>query len=134
MSSIGAIALSGVNAAMLRIGAASSNITNARSTGPLPGASRAASQPAAYTPVDVVQTAIAGGGTQARAIPSPLASAEIYDPGAPYADSRGMVASPDIDLTGEIVELVTASHDFAANLLVMRIDSEMSARLLDLKA
>lgn len=134
MSSISAIALSGMNAAMLRLGAAASNIANARSNGALPGAGKVPGEPTAYTPVDVVQTPSMGGGAQARTVPSPAPPIEIYDPGASYADSRGMVASPNVDLAGEIAQLVSARHEFSANLLVMRIDQEMSARLLDIKA
>ena len=45
-----------------------------------------------------------------------------------------MVAAPDIDLASEMVNLVTAEHDFAANLLVLRAGSDMMASLLDIKA
>jgi flagellar basal-body rod protein FlgC len=134
MSPVSAISMSGLNAAMLRIGASASNIANLRSKGPLPGAANAAGQPPAYTPVQVAQSAAAGGGTEARIIPSTAPPVEIYDPSAPYADTRGMAASPDINLAGEMLQLVTASNDFAANLLVMRIDAQMSATLLDMKA
>jgi flagellar basal-body rod protein FlgC len=133
MSPVSAISLSGLNAAMLRIGAAASNIANMRSNGPLPGAASAAGHPPAYTPVQVAQSTAAGGGIEARIISSPAAPVEIYDPSAPYADARGMVASPDTDLAGEMLQLVTASNEFAANLLVMRIDAQMSATLFDMK-
>ena len=38
------------------------------------------------------------------------------------------------DVTKDVVELLMASRDFEANLLVLRIDSEMSDRLLDIVA
>src|SRR5689334_3283631 len=62
MSPVSAIALSGMNAAMLRLNASARNIANVRSNGPLPGAAQAGDYPPAYTPVDVVQISRAGGG------------------------------------------------------------------------
>jgi flagellar basal-body rod protein FlgC len=134
MSSISAIALSGMNAAMLRLNAAARNIANVRSNGPLPGAPNAGDYPAAYTPVQSVQTWAWGGGTVARLVPMIAGPVVLYDPSAPYADGDGMVAAPDIDLGAEIVNLITASNDYAANLMVLRVEADMMDRLLDIRA
>lgn len=134
MSPVTAIALSGMKAATLRFTAAASNIANARSNGPLPDALGAAGYPPAYSPLRVVQIAAAGGGTLARVETYPADIVAAHDPDAPYANEEGMVAAPDIDLVEETLQLITASNEFAANLLVLRIDAEMSARLLDMKA
>jgi flagellar basal-body rod protein FlgC len=123
-----------MNAALLRLNAAASNIANARSSGPLPGAANATGHPPAYAPVEVVQSSVLGGGVLARVIPSSAGPVATYDPGAPYADSQGMVATPDVDLASEIVNLITAKRDFAANLAVMRTETAMYAALLDIKA
>jgi len=132
MSPVSAIALSGIKAALQRFDAAANNIANVRSYGPLPGAA-AAGYPAAYTPVDVVQLSVSGGGVVSRVINSPRGPIAYYDPSAPYADADGMVAAPDIDLASEMVNLVTAELDFAANLMVLRAESEMMASLFDIK-
>ncbi len=134
MSPVSAIALSGMKAATLRFAAAASNIANARSNGPLPGAGAAAGYPPAYHPLRVVQMPANGGGTLARIESYPTDIITTYDPHAPYADDEGMVAAPDVDLVEETLQLITASNGFAANLVVLRIDAEMSARLLDIKA
>jgi len=133
MSPVSAIALSGMNAASLRLTAAASNIANTRSTGPLPGAPNPTGHEPAYTPLHVEQTTAPGGGVLAHIAPSTEEPVPLYDPDAPYADSEGMVAAPDIDQVAEILELIKASQEFAANLLVLRIDAEMSAQLLDMK-
>jgi hypothetical protein len=38
------------------------------------------------------------------------------------------------DLAADLVEVLSARRDFEANLLVLRIDAEMSERLLDIVA
>ena len=43
-----------------------------------------------------------------------------YQPGHPDADSDGMVAMPDINIHEEMVDLITASRAFEANLAVMK--------------
>jgi flagellar basal-body rod protein FlgC len=134
MSSISAIALSGMTAALQRLTAAASNIANAHSNGPLPGAPNSAGYPPAYSPIEVVQSPVLGGGVLARIVPSPTAPVAIYDPSAPYADSQGMVAAPDVDVAAELLDLVTARYDFAANLMVLRTESAMYAALFDIKA
>jgi flagellar basal-body rod protein FlgC len=133
MSPVSAIALSGMRAALQRFDAAANNIANVRSYGPLPGAA-ASGYPPAYTPTDVVQMSVPGGGVVSRIVSSPRGPVAYYDPSAPYADANGMVAAPDIDLATEMVNLIRAELDFAANLVVLRAESEMMASLFDIKA
>jgi flagellar basal-body rod protein FlgC len=133
MSPISAIALSGMRAALQRFDAAANNIANVRSQGPLPSAA-ATGYPAAYTPVDVVQMSVPGGGVVSRVINSPRGPVAYYDPSAPYADGNGMVAAPDIDIVAEFVDLIAAELDFAASLMVLRVESDMMASLFDIKA
>ena len=44
----------------------------------------------------------------------------VYEPGHPDANSDGMVAMPDINIHEEMVDLITASRAFEANLAVMK--------------
>jgi flagellar basal-body rod protein FlgC len=57
-----------------------------------------------------------------------------YDPSTLYADSNGMVASPNVDVAGEAVQLLTAHISFAMNAQVMRTQSQMMRSLLDVTA
>jgi flagellar basal-body rod protein FlgC len=134
MSIASTIAISGLNAASLRLQAATSNIANSLSDGPLPDAANAASFPAAYTPLHVTQSEVVGGGTSATTTAVSPATVSIFDPTAPFADSVGMVASPNVDLASEFVQLLIAHVSYAANAAVIRADAQMSASLLSITA
>ena len=128
MSAITSIALSGLNAASLRVQAAASNLANARSNGAVRG------EPAPYTPLEVQQSSVATGGVSAQIAPSSREPLLAYDPSAPYANAEGYVASPDIDPADEVVALAMATYSFTANLAVVRTESEMMDALLDTRA
>jgi hypothetical protein len=52
-----------------------------------------------------------------------------------FSAAAGDIASgKSDDMAKDIVELLAANRDFEANLLVLRIDSDMSDRLLDIVA
>jgi flagellar basal-body rod protein FlgC len=44
------------------------------------------------------------------------------------------VASPNVDLTNEIVQQIVARYSFAANAQVVRADAQMMASLLNITA
>src|SRR5689334_6162071 len=107
------ISISGMNASAARLQASASNIANADTSGALNGG------PAAYQPVDVVQTSIGGrgvAGVSATYTPRTPAFIAAYDPDASYADAKGMVAAPNVDLAAEAVNVLAATMSFRANL------------------
>lgn len=126
MSPVQTIALSGMNAATRRLQASARNIANAQTSGALPGVAG----PAVYAPVEVQVSAQAGGGVATNLAPSARAARLAYDPQARFADARGYVAAPDVDMVGEIVELAMASYAFAANLKVLRTADDMARSTL----
>ena len=130
MSAISSIALSGLNAATLRVQAAASNLANTRSN----GAVRGEAGPEPYTPLEVHQSAAANGGVTAELAQSSREPLLTYDPGAAYANAEGFVASPDIDPADEVVALAMATYSFSANLAVIRTESEMMDALLNSKS
>jgi flagellar basal-body rod protein FlgC len=132
--SISSIALSGMMAASTRLQVAANNIANASSSGPSPSSSNAADYPAAYSAQRADQVNIQGGGTRAIVRNASPATTSAYDPSAPYADSNGMVAGPNVDIAGEAVQLLTARVSFAMNAQVMRTQSQMMRSLLDVTA
>jgi flagellar basal-body rod protein FlgC len=131
MSVVSAIALSGMDAAALRLQASASNVANSLSDGPLPGVAGTAAYPSAYVPLRVDQVATADGGTSATLGAITPSYVSTYDPSAPYADRNGMVASPNVDLASEIVQQMVAHYNFAANAQVVRADAQMTAALLN---
>lgn len=134
MSIASTIAVSGLNVASLRLQVAASNIANASSSGPLPETPNAANFPAAYNALTVVQTETAGGGTSATVTTANPATVATSDPNAPFANSEGLVASPNVDLTSQVVDVLEARLSFAANAFVLRTDAEMTKSLLDITA
>ena len=135
MSSILTIAVSGVTAASERLQDSASNVANAESDGPAPDASAIVQTqyPPAYTPKQAHQVALAGGGTQAVTTDVQPSTVLAYDPTAPYADANGDVARPNVDLTSEAYQQLTARYNFVANAYVMRIYSRMVKSLLDVQ-
>ena len=131
MSIASTIAVSGLNVASLRLQVAADNIANSLSDGPMPDASNAGAFPAAYTPLRVNQTDVVGGGTSTTVSQVSPATVSAFEPAAPFAESNGMVAAPNVDLANEIVQLMLARYSYAANAQVIRADAQMSAALLN---
>jgi flagellar basal-body rod protein FlgC len=134
MSTIAAIAVSGMYAAVRRLEVSASNVANQGSTGRLPAAdgSVPAGSPRAYTPLRVDQVEVAGG-TQANVSAVSPGTVAVYEPDAPYADANGMVAAPDVDLGTEMVELMVARLSFAANVQTLKASDTLAKTLLDMK-
>jgi flagellar basal-body rod protein FlgC len=133
MNSILSTSLSGMLAAEQRLQVSANNVANANSDGPLPSASSAvrSQYPPAYTPQQVNQVATAGGGTQAVVSNVQPGSVAVSDPTAPYANSSGQVATPNVDLANEAIQQQLAATSFASNAQVARVYSQMMQTLLD---
>jgi flagellar basal-body rod protein FlgC len=136
MSSISAIALSGLNAASLRLQVSASNVANAQSTGALPNANGTvpAGSPQAYAPLEVVQSASVGGGVQTSVTTVTPSTTALFDPQASFANQDGLVAAPNVDLASEFVGQLLASYSYAANAIVLKADDRMTQLLLDITA
>jgi flagellar basal-body rod protein FlgC len=134
------IAASGLAAASLRLDVSAGNVANAETSGALPAAkpSDTAGAPSAYIPLRVDQVDVAngavGGGTAATAVPVSPSYVPSYDPSAPYANSGGLVAAPNVELANEAVQQLIARYAFAANAGVVRTSSQMLQTLLDITA
>lgn len=125
------IAVSGMQAASLRLEAAARNIANADSAGALPNAAGVASPRQAYQPVTVEQTPLPSGGVAATLRKISPGFVTALQPSSSQADSRGMVAIPDVDMAIEVTNLLSAKQAFAANAQVMRVTDEMLRNLYD---
>ena len=134
MDSILSIAASGLQAASQRLQVSAENVANVNSDGPLPSADPTiqAQYPAAYVPQRVDQVATADGGTRAVVTDVQPSTVTAYDPTAPYADPNGQVAAPNVNLSNEAIQQVTARYAFIMNAGVMRVYSQMMRSLLDI--
>jgi len=132
---------SGMKAQRLRMNVISSNLANANSTGGVSGG--------AYRRRDVVFSTIkdrpsfrdvmdsTGGpalqGVRVSAIiedKSPLKS--VFEPGHPGADSNGYVQYPNVNTAEEMVNMISASRSYEANVNAFKATREMMMRAMEL--
>lgn len=125
MSPATAIALSGLTAATLKLGAAASNLANSQDEAPIgaPG----------YQPLKVQNTTAPGGGVAAVATTVKPASFLAYDPTSPVANAQGLIAKPEIDPIEEVSNQLQAGRAFAFSLKALEVQNETEQTLLDLK-
>ena len=136
VSSISAIAVSGMNAAARRLEVSASNVANVMTTGALPAANGtvAAGAPQAYQALVLNETASANGGTQTSVTAAAPSYVAISDPQAPFANQDGLVAAPNVDISQELVNQMIASYSFTANAGVLKAQDQMTKTLLDTTA
>jgi len=119
---------SALTAEQVRLDVVSENIANAYTTKDTDGA--------AYKRKAVVFEAVLGGaqkaekGVRVSAVkPDSTPGDLVYNPGHPHANKEGMVRMPNIKMANEMVDLMSASRAYEANLTVAR-----NARSLAMKA
>lgn len=74
-----------------------------------------------------------GGGVAVAAIeedPSPARL--VYDPGHPDADARGYVATPNVDVVREMVDMIAATRAYEACAAAFDAAKTMAMRALDI--
>ncbi len=55
-----------------------------------------------------------------------------YEPGHPDADAKGYVAYPNVNVAEEMVNMITASRSYEANVAAFKATREMAAKALEL--
>jgi flagellar basal-body rod protein FlgC len=123
-----------LDAERTRLDVISENIANANTTKGLDGKPY---QRKVVVFENALQQAMGGNNSNS---PSPLRVAriekdnrppiEIYEPGNPDADSRGMVSTPNINIHEEMADLISASRAFEANLAVVKNEKSMAMQTL----
>ncbi|MFC4802147.1 flagellar basal body rod protein FlgC [Neobacillus sp. GCM10023253] len=56
----------------------------------------------------------------------------VYDPTHPDANNEGYVMMPNVDITKEMVDLMTASRTYEANITAFNVGKSMSLKALDI--
>jgi flagellar basal-body rod protein FlgC len=139
------VSASGLTAERLRMDVTAENLANAQTTRGANG------QPYRRKEVVLEQSAGQGGfgaslaaamGTGASGQPGGVEVAgivedqtpfkTIYDPGHPDADAQGYVRMPNVDTVTEMVDLISASRAYEANVTAMQTAKQMFAKTLDL--
>lgn len=62
--------------------------------------------------------------------PSPFKM--IYNPGHPDANEEGYVAMPNVDIVSEMVDMISASRAYEANITVLNTAKSMAMRALEI--
>lgn len=75
----------------------------------------------------------AGGGVRVASVvedQSPFK--EVYDPGNPDADENGIVKQPNVDVVTEMVNMISASRAYEANVTALNASKAMAAKALEI--
>jgi len=56
----------------------------------------------------------------------------VYDPSHPDADARGMVAMPNVNIVEEMVDMITATRAYEANVQAISAARAMAAKALEI--
>lgn len=125
----------GVERARLEVSAA--NLANAQT--PIPAGQ------AGYEPLAVVVRSAAmselSGGTLESVLPRPFVSEivpmqtsprRVYEPGHPDADAKGYVNYPGVDPVTTMLDLITISRSYEANLKAFDITRSLLQRTIDI--
>lgn len=136
------ISASGLTAERLRMDVISKNIANANTTKTASGApyrrqvavfqSAEGQTPFSQYLSDASKELI-GGGVKVTAIkedPTPFKM--VYDPGHPDADKDGYVKMPNVDIMTEMVNMISASRAYEANVTAINTTKGMAMKALEI--
>lgn len=134
------ISATGLTAERLRMDVTAENLANAQTTrgaggGPYRRKEVVLQQAAGASFGSQLRTAMSGqpGGVEVAAIAEdPSAARMVYDPGHPDADARGYVAMPNVDSVTEMVDLISSSRAYEANVTAMQASKQMFTKTLEL--
>ncbi|EMH4161472.1 flagellar basal body rod protein FlgC [Pluralibacter gergoviae] len=113
-----------------RLNVAASNMANADSvTGP-DGEPYRAKQ--VVFQVNAAPGSATGGVKVASVIESDAPFKTVYQPGNPLADAKGYVKMPNVDVVGEMVNTLSASRSYQANIEVLNTVKSLMLKTLTL--
>jgi flagellar basal-body rod protein FlgC len=140
MFSIFDITAAGMSVEQAKLAVAASTIANARTTKTADGG--------VYKPLSVSVYSASGlsysdavQGIAANALPRPVVGGVVasnapprlmYDPGHPDADARGFVSLPAIDPVSSMLELMSISRSYEANLRAFDITRNLIQHTIDM--
>jgi len=137
------IAASGMSATRLQMDVVAENLANADSTSgpdgkPYQRKEVSLSEAAGGGFANALQSAGGSsgsgmGGVQVDGITTdPTPGQKVYDPGNPAADAQGYVQMPNVNPVTEMVDLITASRSYEANVQVLTAAKTMYSKTLDI--
>ncbi|HEY8496796.1 MAG TPA: flagellar basal body rod protein FlgC [Limnochordales bacterium] len=131
-----AISASGMTAERLRMDTIANNLANANTTRTAGGGPYRRQVPvfaARETRVPGRPGGFTGAGVRVIGIHHDSSPPRlVYDPNHPDADANGYVAMPNVDVVREMVDLITASRAYEANVTAFNTAKNMAMRALDI--
>ncbi|NLY18583.1 MAG: flagellar basal body rod protein FlgC [Clostridiaceae bacterium] len=74
-----------------------------------------------------------GGGVRvSRIVEDQTPFKSIYDPGHPDADENGMVQMPNVDVVTEMVNMISATRAYEANVTAINATKSMASKALEI--
>ncbi|ANF58375.1 flagellar basal body rod protein FlgC [Halotalea alkalilenta] len=129
-SSIFSIAGSALTAQSQRMNAIASNLANADSVAGPDGRPYRARQ--VVFELDAAPGAAVGGVRVARVIEDQSPLRREFDPSSPLADEEGYIEMPNVDPSDEMVNMISASRSYQANLEVLNTQRSLVSMTLSL--
>ena len=137
------ISASGMTAERLRMDVIAENLANAQTTHGANGQpyrrkevvlqeSGAGSFGATLASAMGARNAAPGGVQVAGVVEDQTNFKTVYDPGNPDADAKGYVRMPNVDTVAEMVDLISASRSYEANVTAMTAAKQMFTKTLEL--
>ncbi|MCS7272891.1 MAG: flagellar basal body rod protein FlgC [Fimbriimonadales bacterium] len=124
------VSSSGLSAERLRMDIIADNIANANTTR-TPDGQPYRRKVAIFEPIP--PTPRMPGGVRVRQIVADTTPPRlVYEPGHPDADTNGYVAYPNVDIVHEMVDLITATRAYEANIQAFNAAKNMFLRTLDI--
>jgi flagellar basal-body rod protein FlgC len=130
------VAGSAMSAESQRLNVTASNLANADSaTGPDGKPYRAKQVVFETSPLDGAQTASGqgvGGVKVSRVIDDPTPMKVSYDPSNPSADANGYVTMPNVDPVQEMVNMISASRSYQADIETLNTAKQLMVKTLSI--
>lgn len=125
------VAGSAMNAQSVRLSTVASNLANADSIAGTPEAVFHAKLPV-FEATPVNGDPALSGVQVTQVTESTAAPIKRYEPGHPLADAQGYVYAPDVDPVAQMVDLISASRSYQANVEVFNSAKELAMATLNL--
>ena len=130
------ISASALTAQRMRMDVISENIANADTTRTANGepyrrrVSVLTEQPLTFSSVLRKAT---GGGVEVSQITEDMSDFNyVYDPDHPDADANGYVAKPNVDTTEEIIDMMSATRSYEANVTALNATKSIAMKALEI--
>jgi flagellar basal-body rod protein FlgC len=127
VSSIFAIAQSGLAAANSMLNVSASNIANIDDASPVGALG-------GFDPSQIETSPAPGGGVIAQAVTVKPAQLIAFNPTSPVANGQGLVDMPDIDPITEVTNQLAAGVAFAYSLAALKVAEQEQQQTLDMTA